>query len=586
MAEFTYQGRDFLLNGEKFVVRSGAIHYFRVPSYYWRDRLLKLKECGFNTVETYVAWNLHEPKEGEFCFEGEADLARFLDTAAELGLYAIVRPGPFICAEWDFGGFPAWLLSYPNIRFRCLNQTYLEKAERYLARVFEIVLPRLITHGGNILMLQVENEYGSYGSDKKYLQALVDLYRKNGADCLLFTSDGPEKCMLDAGTHPDCLPTVNLGGRVAERMEAVGKRYPDQPLMCTEFWCGWFDYWYGAQTVRRSVSELIDCVNVFLDRDFSFNFYMFHGGTNFGFWNGATDVQDGQYNAVLTTYDYCAPLNEAGDRTDFYYAIREALIARGVDVPELTAKDSEKRAYGQVRFTGAASLFEQAEKIGTVYQNSTPLFMEDCGQSTGYILYEAKLPEIKEILTIESCKDRALVYVDEKKIGIYERDRATEDIWVNTLENPDAKIQIFVENTGRINYGPNIYGRKGIEGARFWNIHMFDWKTVSLPMDDLSALTFTLPPEPIKDAPAFYRGEFTVDEVADTFLCLDGFGKGFALVNGFNIGRYYTAAGPQKRFYVPASVLKKGNNELIVFDSDGAKVLDARFVDSPIEEGK
>lgn len=577
MATFTYKGKNFLLNGEKFIIRSGAIHYFRVKNEDWYDRLLKLKECGFNTVETYVAWNLHEPREGEFYFDGDLDLAKFIDTANALGLYALVRPGPFICAEFDFGGLPSWLLSYPNIKLRCYDETYLSKVRAFFTRLFEIVTPRLITNGGNILMVQIENEYGSFGNDKHYLQALVDMNRALGVDCLLFTSDGVLPVMTECGSHSDCLATVNFGSQAETKMKTLEERRPNQPLMCMEFWCGWFDYLRDEHHTQRNVDEVCSEIEVFLKNGYSFNVYMFIGGTNFAFTNGATDIED-KYKPITTSYDYGALLTENGTRTPLYYAIRDLFLRYGVKDNGLTAKDVETIEYGKVTFTDVASLFDNLQ-IGNTTRSTTPLYMEELGQSSGYILYETQLfaGAIKGDFVLDDYADRALVFVNGERVGIFEQGVASEKITLDTAEIPNAKLQILVENTGRINYGPHIYGKKGIAGARIWNIQFFDWVTTGLPMCDLSALRYDKELSP-RATPAFYKGNFAVETVGDTFLSVDGFSKGFVMINGFNLGRYFTQAGPQKALYVPSSVLKKGTNEIVVFDSDGANSLDAKFI--------
>ena len=275
MKKFTYFGKSFYLDGKPFIIRSGAIHYFRVPSIYWRDRLQKLKECGFNCVETYVAWNLHEKKEGEFDFSDELDLGMFIDTAQELGLYAIVRPGPYICAEWEFGGLPTWLLRDPELRIRCNNARYLKKLYRYLEKVFHVLSPRLIENGGNVLMTQVENEYGGYGRDKNYLLALYEFYKAKLPNCIFFTSDSIDDIDdFEAGAIDGCLSFVNFGSDTLRRMKKLEELRPNQPLMCMEFWSGWFDHWGGEHHVR-SAADISKAILPFLENDYNFNMYNF-----------------------------------------------------------------------------------------------------------------------------------------------------------------------------------------------------------------------------------------------------------------------------------------------------------------------
>ena len=584
MSEFTYKGRDFYLDGEKFVVRAGAIHYFRTPSEYWYDRLLKLKECGFNCVETYIAWNAHEPQEGVYDFSGDNDIGRFFDIAKELGLYVMLRPGPYICAEWEAGGFPAWLLAPTDVKVRCNDERYFSKVERWTKKWLEIVLPRLITKGGNILMLAVENEYASHGNDKAYLRRLRDMYRELGVDCLLFTADGPDEGLLELGEVEGCLPTVNFGDSTEERMRNLASVIGDRPLMCAEFWCGWFDHWHERHHVRTAES-ICNAFEPFLKNDFNFNFYMFHGGTNFGFMNGANDHV--KYQPTITSYDYNALLSEAGDRTPQYYGVRDLMLKYGVDVPSLTAKESEKLAYGKVKFQSFAPLFENLEKIGEVTQDLAPVPMERLKNPYGYALYSTTVPKamITEELLFYGLGDRAIVFADGKKVGTLERGKDEELKLPLTVREKDVALDILVENMGRCNYGPILTDKKGISAVRpkgiWFKRNLFDWKTVSLAMENSQKLEFQPLPPTVYENPAFYRAEFTVEKAADTFLKPSGFTKGFVLINGRNIGRYYNPAGPQKTLYVPACWLKEGKNELVIFESDGVNELSAEFVDKP-----
>ena len=575
---FSIQEDRFLLNGEPFRLLGGAIHYFRIPRAYWKDRLLKLKECGLNTVETYVPWNAHEPAEGNFRFDGILDLGAFLDTAAELGLYAIVRPGPFICAEWEGGGLPAWLLRVPGMKIRCDNEPYLEKIRAFFAHLFPILVPRLCTNGGNILMLQVENEYGSYGNDKGYLRKLEEMYRELGADCLLYRSDGDDPTMMH-GAETGIYAADNFGSDPAghqKRMESLGYA---APFFCGEYWCGWFDHWHEHHH-RRSAQNVADEVETFLQIDGHLNFYMFCGGTNFGFWNGANDMP-GEYAPTTTGYDYDALLTEAGDRTEKYYRVREVL-QKHVPVPELTATESRKQAYGKVSLCGTAELFAPkhlAEVQQGVYEQAAPLSMEETGCYLGYTLYETQLsaPHGTPLIP-EPIADRCSIYLDGTLLCVLEHGR--EIVYPELPAESEGRLAILCENTGRVNYGPRTLDSKGLRSVRAGYQTLFGWRTTALPMEDLSRLTFD--PFHMTDRPAFHRAILHIaGEPADTFLSMRGFHKGFVTVNGINIGRYYTDAGPQYTLYVPAPFLRVEENEIILFESEHTDCGSIEFVNTP-----
>lgn len=587
MAIFKVDGASFLYNDEPIQIISGAIHYFRVVPEYWEDRLLKLKACGFNTVETYVAWNIHEPSEGNFQFSGIADIEAFIGLASKLGLHVIVRPSPYICAEWEFGGLPAWLLKEPGMKLRCCDKAYLDKVDAYYDELMPRLLPLLCTNGGPIIAMQIENEYGSYGNDLNYLQYLQEGMIKRGVDVLLFTSDGAEDHMLQGGSVPEVLTTVNFGSRPEEAFAKLREYRPHDPLMCMEFWNGWFDHW-GDKHHVRGFDDVADVLERMLQARASVNFYMFHGGTNFGFYNGANFFD--KYEPTVTSYDYHALLNEAGDITDKYLAMRE-VIRKYADVPDMPIPpNSPKKAYGHIPLDQSAGLFSSLDKLSTSVQRTTPETMERLGQDYGYIVYTTHLsgPRPESKLALQDVHDRALVFANGAYLGVIERNSHNRGLDYNESDLAFAvppegiKLQIVVENMGRVNYGWMMNDPKGItEGVRFERQFLYDWTIHCLPMTDLSGLTYEDDVQLPADQPAFYRGFLEiVDKPCDTFLDMKGWTKGIVFINGFNLGRYWSI-GPQQTLYVPAPLLKQGKNEIIVFELHGSSEASVEFVDTP-----
>ncbi|MBP1988746.1 glycoside hydrolase family 35 protein [Paenibacillus eucommiae] len=587
MGMFNFQGENFTMDGNPIRIISGAIHYFRVVPEYWRDRLLKLKACGFNTVETYVAWNLHEPKQGEFNFAGIADLEKFIEIAGEVGLMVIVRPSPYICAEWEFGGLPAWLLADSDMRLRCFHQPFLDKVDAYYDVLLPKLEPLLCTNGGPIIAMQIENEYGSYGNDKKYLNYLKDSMQKRGIDVLLFTSDGPLDYMLQGGMVEGVLATVNFGSSPDESFEKLREYQPDKPLMCMEFWNGWFDHW-GEEHHTRDAGDVAQVLDEMLKANASVNFYMFHGGTNFGFYNGANNPE---YAPTITSYDYDVLLDEAGDPTPKFHAVRK-VIENYVELGELVLPDPiKKKSYGQVHMTEQIGLLDHLDAFSTPSQHTCPEPMEKLGQDYGFIMYTTHIsgPRIKGSLFVQDVHDRAMIFLDDKFIGIIERDH--KEMLSVELEIPHqgAKLSILVENMGRTNYGPLLKDYKGItEGARFANQFLYDWTIHTLPLDSVSSIPFAVKTAVDKDkdeakankanVPTFFKGTLEIDELADTFLNMAGWTKGVVYINGFNLGRYWER-GPQKTLYVPAPLLKQGQNEIVVFELHGCSEPCVTFVD-------
>lgn len=577
----TVQNGQFTENGEPFHIYSGAMHYFRVPRVYWEDRLLKLKAAGFNTVETYVCWNLHEPRPGEFDFSGMLDIAEYLRIAQKVGLYAIVRPGPYICAEWDFGGFPAWLLKDKNMRLRCNYEPYLQCVRRFYIALGEQIRGQLQKNGGNIIAMQVENEYGSYGNDKQYLNAVRKIMLEAGMESFLFTSDGDCDWMLSGGGLPDIFKVMNFGSRAKTLLKKLDRYQKDMPYMCGEFWCGWFDHW-GDKHHTRAAESIVREIKDFLDMDASFNMYMFHGGTNFGFTAGANFGK--QYEPTVTSYDYSAPLTEWGAYTPTYHAVRKLLLEKQGLKPSALPPEPKLQSVGTVQLTESAGLFENLENIGEKHLSPTPESMEQFGQNFGYILYSTKVKGKYEAqtLTVEGVHDNAYLFIDGELKMTYYRHKNPN------MENGDGftyrlgafdgekKIEILVDAMGRVNYGKHLYDRKGISRVMLGNQILFDFEIYTLPFDNLEKVQYG---NKTGQFPKFFKGTFKAATDADCFVDTTGFQKGCVFVNGFNLGRYW-AAGPQVTLYLPKDVLK-AENEIVIFEQESAARQSVDIVDTP-----
>lgn len=451
---------DFLLNGEPFKILSGAIHYFRVDPSDWYHSLYNLKALGFNTVETYVPWNLHEPKKNEFCFDGILDLERFLTTAQELGLYAIVRPSPYICAEWEFGGFPAWLLNEP-IRIRSNETTFLKHVADYYDVLMNKIVPHQFTNGGNILMIQVENEYGSYGEDKAYLRSIRDLMSGRGITVPFFTSDGPWRATLRAGSmiDEDILVTGNFGSKAKENFASMQRFFDEHdkkwPLMCMEFWDGWFNRW-KEPIIQRDPQELAEAVREVLVQG-SINLYMFHGGTNFGFMNGCS-ARGAIDLPQITSYDYGAPLNEQGNPTEKYFALQKMIRENFPEIQQMTPLIKPSLEKKNIPLTEKVSLFATLTTISEPIQSKYPQTMEELGQNTGYLLYRTMLEKDgeEERLRVIDGRDRSHFFVNQELQATQYQTEIGEDINLSmTQEN--NQIDILIENMGRVNYGHKLF---------------------------------------------------------------------------------------------------------------------------------
>ena len=574
---FEIKGDRFYRDGKPIKIISGAVHYFRNLPETWRDIFKKMRAMGCNCVETYCAWTLHEKKKGEFDFSGRLDIERFLLTAQEEGLMAIVRPGPYICAEFEFGGLPWWIQSEEDIEIRCMNASYIKYFDRYLDELLARVKPLLCTNGGPVIMMQCENEYGYYGDDKQYLKYLKEGYVKRGIDVPLFTSDGTSVQDLLDGTTEGCLPTLNFGSRVEENFKAHDELFPNVPKMCMEMWDGWFDAWGDDKHHTTDAGTYAGIVDDMLKRG-SVNFYMFIGGTNFGFTSGANHYET--FAPDVTSYDYDALLSECGDVTEKYMKVRD-VIRRYVDyelppVPE----NRPKAAFGKVKLTESASLFDNLENLSKAQYSSVPRAMEWYGGGYGYIAYRTRLNRDYENvkLSVSEIGDRAQIYVNDSLKGIiYVNDK---EYAVTFSAKEGDVLTVLCENMGRTNFGPKSMRKKGLPGRCLLDTRIhFGWEAFTLPMDNLDKLDFSK--NSGKENSRFYKGGFIVDKPCDTFLRTDNFRKGFVVINGFNLGRYWEI-GPQKTLFVPAGVLKSGENEIVLFESDGIKgEASVEFVDKP-----
>ena len=578
------RNRKFYMDGEEFHIYSGAMHYFRIPQEYWEDRLLKLRAAGLNTVETYVPWNFHEPKKGQFNFEGMLDIVKFIETAQNLGLYVIVRPGPYICAEWDFGGLPAWLLKDKNIRIRCWDKTYIKAVEDYFKVLIPKLVPYLETNGGKIIAMQVENEYGSFGRDKKYLYWLRELMRDLGVDIQLFTSDGEDRYFFSGGGIPEDWMVANFGGYNEHRFDDLKLLQPDKPLMCGEHWCGWFDRWGTKHHTDNAEESLGRSLDGFFKEDANFNLYMFHGGTNFGFSSGANYYDC--YCPTTTSYDYGAPLNEYGGYTEKYFVLRERMKKQlGKELPELP-EDAKTQKIGKVNFTGFADFRNVYKKFAVHKKSHIPHYMEHFGQNSGLILYSTTLKgNYKDTkLNAFGVHDIAYIYINGELKHIYDRTKLKgKELYDESFSVPvdafdgEIKVDIIVQALGRINYDRRIYDRKGLDEIYLGGQAIVDWDVYCMELDTAPAISYK---NSHKDFPCFMKGTFKADEKHDTFVDMRGFTNAIVYVNGFNLGRFITG-GPQYTLYLPGTLLEE-ENEIVVLELQKTNKKSITLTDKPI----
>ncbi|MGN6181138.1 MAG: beta-galactosidase [Mucilaginibacter sp.] len=589
---FALGDSTFLLDGKPLQIISGEMHCTRIPRAYWRDRMRKAKAMGLNTIGTYVFWNAQEPEPGKYDFSGNNDIAGFIRTAKEEGLWVVLRPSPYVCAEWEFGGYPWWLLKDKDMKVRSRDPKFLKAYREYIMQLGKQISPLLITHGGNVLMVQIENEYGSYSNDKEYLDINRKIFREAGLDGILFTCDGPEE--MGDGYLPGYLPAVN-GEDDPKKVKTLINKYHDGkgPYYISEWYPGWFDSWgkpHHGSNADNDAKEL-DAV---LSADLSINMYMFHGGTTRGFMNGANMSRNEPYMPQTSSYDYDAPLDEAGNPTPKFYKFRTVIekhLPPGTTLPPLPEK-AKTIAISNIKLTERAPLFSN---LGKPVIAAHPLCFEELNQGYGFVLYRTTLKNAASgLLKIKEMRDYAIVYLNGERLGVLDR-RFKQDSINIASKKPNAVLDILVENNGRINYGAYLAdNRQGItEKVTLDDKELTGWKMYKFPFNTVSNLKYTSAPTtrpgvydrhviiPALIKPVVYKGAFTLTETGDTFIDMRGFGKGFVFLNGHNLGKYWYI-GPQQTLYVPASWLHKGQNEIEVFDQLNAGHTSISALDHPV----
>jgi beta-galactosidase len=561
---FTLGQTEFLLDGKQFQIISGEMHPARIPVEYWRQRIQMAKAMGCNTISMYIFWNYHEGEKGIYDFtSGNHDLASFLSIAASEGMWVIVRPGPYVCAEWEFGGIPPYLLRTPGVKIRCLDPVYMEAVQNYLSKLSDVLRPFLITKGGPVLMLQVENEYGSYGNDRNYIAELKKIWENNGIDIPFFTGDGPTTYMLEAGTLTGCAVGLDSGSSQAD-FDLAAKMNPGVPVFSSETYPGWLTHW-GEGWVRPDTAALLKEVKFLMDNKKSFNLYVIHGGTNFGFTAGANSGGAG-YEPDITSYDYDAPVNEQGRATAKYMALRKLIgsyLTKGKKLPPVPAP-IQAISIPEIKMIPYASLWQNLPEARLSVQ---PKPFEAFGQDYGFMLWSTTLIGHKSgRLTVYDIHDYATVFLNGKFIGTLDRSKGINSIDLPQTDVQNPVLDILVEGMGRINFANAMIDHKGITDKVVLNgMTLMNWEAYNLPMNPEYISGLKSDTGGIDRPGIFYRGSFTMDKCGDTFIDMRQFRKGIVWINGHNLGRYWEI-GPQYRLYCPASWLKTGENEIIVFD--------------------
>ncbi|MCU7549612.1 beta-galactosidase [Chitinophagaceae bacterium LB-8] len=569
----------FLLDGKPFLMISGELHYPRIPREAWRARMKMAKAMGINTIGTYVFWNAHEPQKGKYDFSGNNDIAAFVKTAQEEGLWVVLRPSPYVCAEWEFGGYPYWLQIQKGLEVRSKEPQYLKAYRNYILQIGKQLAPLQVHRGGNILMVQIENEYGSYGSDKEYLDINRKMFIEAGFDGLLYTCDPASD--LVKGHLPGLMPAVNGLDKPAQVKKLIRDNHNGKgPFYIAEWYPAWFDWW-GTPHHTVPAEQYVGRLDSVLGAGISINMYMFHGGTTRGFMNGANYKGNTPYEPQISSYDYDAPLDEAGNATEKFMKFRQVIqkhLPAGQSLPEVP-KAKPVISIPSIQLTQASNLFDvlPAAKV-----NATPLTFEDLNQAYGFVLYRTSVEGgVSGLLKIKDLRDYGLVFINGKRVGVLDRRLAQDSLNV-TLPEGKVTLDILVENLGRINFGPYLLqNKKGItEKVMLNDKELTGWQMFSLPFDHMNALTFKNG-KSAADLPVLRKGIFEVKQKGDTYLDMSNWGKGVVWVNGHNLGRYWEI-GPQQTVYVPVEWLKQGKNEIIVFELLKPEQTELKGITKPI----
>ncbi len=582
---FSVGDKTFLLNGKPFVVKAAEMHYPRIPREYWDHRIKMCKALGMNTVCIYVFWNIHEPQPGAFDFTGNNDLAAFCRVVQDNGMYVIVRPGPYVCAEWEMGGLPWWLLKKKDIKLRDMDPYFMERVKLFENEVGKQLVDLQISKGGNILMVQVENEYGSYGENKEYVSAIRDIVKGAGfTDVPLFQCDWSSNFTKNG--LDDLVWTMNFGtgANIDNQFRKLLEMRPNSPLMCSEFWSGWFDKW-GARHETRPAKDMVDGMREMLEKNISFSLYMTHGGTSFAHWAGANSPG---FAPDVTSYDYDAPISEPGWATPKYWELRRMMAdfmdgKKQANVPKVIPTIS----FPEVKFTQSAKLFDN---LPAPIETRDIKSMEEFDQGWGSMLYRTTLPEVQgqSKLVITEAHDWAQIFIDGKLIGTLDRRMGDKELVLPSIRK-GAQLDILIEAMGRINFGVAIKDFKGItqkvelistqEGHEV-TANLKNWKVYLLPASyDFNKNQKYTASEGVQ-GPGFYRATFKLNKVGDTFIDMQHFGKGLVWVNGHGMGRFWEI-GPQQTLYMPGCWLKKGENEIIIFDIKGPRAATVEGLEKP-----